>query len=318
MRSVPRLSYIRQIVPEKAKCRPCKLRQNGSKEIGKGKDVMKKWSRSRTQMVAMVASVMAARALSASEPWEQSIGTWRELPDQASAIRMKIEDASPNLRISECDKDGKCIHELVFQYGEKKYKGPDEWGKDFSFRRTGPYTVEETDWKTGTDILLETDVYTFAKDGKTMTQRMVFEPSEHAKTRPLPVTRYYNRFGDTPPSADNPFVGYWIEDHSKVSPRDQHTIKRTGDLTVDFITTTGESWPIIFDGKDHPLKDHPECEIINAQFIDSETNVSKCMTAGKVVWIATDKYSDGGTRVSTSFVNDKGVVFQTSTYEKVK
>jgi hypothetical protein len=279
---------------------------------------MSKRNRSRTQILATLAFAMATGVLSASEPWEQSIGTWLEVSNQSSDTRIRIDELPPYLRASDCPSGEKCSHELLFQYGEKKYKGPVDSGKDYRFRRTGPYTVEETDWKTGTETLQETDIYTFAEDGKTMTVRIIPEPSEHTKIRPLPATRNYNRSGDSPRSADNPFVGYWIEDRSKATPRDQKTIKRTGDRSVEVITTTGESWPFMWDGKDHPLKGHPQCEIVNAQFIDSETSVFKCMAAGKILWIATDKYSDGGNRVSTYLVNDKGVVFATLTFEKAK
>ncbi len=189
-------------------------------------------------------------------------------------------------------------------YDGKKYRGPADWHTDYSFRKIDNNTVEEKDWLEGKDELRETDVYTISADGKTLTQKITFPTTKDGKTPP-PLTRLFSRDGDNPHSSD-PFVGYWVEDHTKISPREEFTVELVGDSTIEALLANGASWRFTFDGKDHPPHGNPGCETFNAQFIDSRTAVRKCINAGRLTWTATDRFSDDWKTHSTVVADANG------------
>jgi hypothetical protein len=182
---------------------------------------------------------------------ENMLGTWREVPDEASAFAFKIESEPPNLRFTECKPDGTCgISTFLFNYDAKKYKVPPDIGAYFSFQKNGR-TIEEKDWVGDGSQLRETDTWAISADGATINQTVLYEPSKIRPDR-RSLTNVFNRRGNIPKSADDPFIGYWVQDRSK-STLYEETLRRTPQGT-ESINNSGIKVLLRCDGKDYPLE----------------------------------------------------------------
>jgi hypothetical protein len=101
----------------------------------------------------------------------------------------------------------------LFNYDGKKYKVPPDIGAYFTFQKNGR-AIEEKDWVGDGSKLRETDTWAVSADGTTINQTVVYEPSKMRPDRRR-LMNVFNRHGDRPKSADDAFIGYWVQDRSK-------------------------------------------------------------------------------------------------------
>jgi hypothetical protein len=191
----------------------------------------------------------------------------------------------------------------LFNYDGKKYKVPPDIGAYFTFQKNGR-TIEEKDWVGDGSKLRETDTWAIATDGATINHTVVFEPSKTRADR-VRQTQVLNRRGDTPKSADDPFIGYWVEDRSKSTPYEEK-LRRTPQGT-ESINNDGYKVLLHCDGKDYPLQDAEEggSDGIRVRETDG-TMVAEFKKHGEVMLTKVTEISADGKTKNVTGKNPKG------------
>lgn len=248
----------------------------------------------RDRMLFIALSLTFTGLLSAQN-CKQILGSWRELPNEASAFRFKIEPEPPGLKFSDCKPDGTCgEHTFSFNYDGKKHKVPPDFGTYFSYRKITDHTVEEKDWVGDGSKLRETDTWTIAPDGKTLTVESHYQPSPTMKANQKPIVQFFNRRGDSPKAQDDPFVGFWVQDLAKSTPRVEGFLAKGDD--IEATTSGGFDAVVRCDGKDHPLEGQGDFETLNLRQ-EGDSIILEYKKQGKTTVKYINQFSaDGKTR----------------------
>jgi hypothetical protein len=247
-----------------------------------------------------------------AKPWEKILGAWKQGPGPDGPTTLKIEPEGGGIKISfGCKQDGSCEGSIIGNYDGKLYKDAGNPVWEASFRKTGDRTMQEDGYFNSQ--LSATVAWQLSSDGKTLTRK------DHSITPPgsKDIAYAYDRVGG-PVSQEDPFIGFWKSDWNN-SDALIETYARKGDVFV-FTSREGITSERICDGKDHPntaaaadLKVSYSCH-----FTDPHTEELVFKSNGKIVRTRTNKISEDGKKMVSTFINADGKATAELTYERIK
>jgi hypothetical protein len=268
-----------------------------------------------TLAVLFLAGALCAAQETSSQvipkPWEELLGSWREISGPDNATLLKVEPEGDNIKFSYgCKQDGSwCSDVIVTNYDGKPSKdsGNEYW--EASFRKTGERTMQEDGYLDSKQV--QTVKWQLSSDGHSLTRIY------HTLNRPGSKDRTfaYDRSGG-PVSKDGPFIGFWKYNWNKSDPS-IITYGRKGDL-FSFTTPNGVTSERNCDGKDHPNETLGSGFAYSCQFIGEHTYELTAKHNGKIVLVITRKVSEDGRTVVATTRNAEGKITTTSYLEKIK
>jgi len=248
--------------------------------------------------------------LSAAEPYEKFLGTWKEIPSAQSPVMMKIEpDGSGGIKFSQfCKQDGSCGITAIAKYDGKPCKASDDPNSAISFKKTEIRTVQRDLYFTGK--VTGRGIWKVSSDGKTLTMINQAVASKGAKQ----VTASWDRSGG-PVSAEDPFIGFWKRNLTKSDALTMTFRKQGGELVLT--PSNGATQPKNCDGKDHPANFDIAGYTASCRFTDDRTEEMVSKQDGKVVGTGTDAISEDGKTMISVRRDAEGKTTVERTYEKV-
>ena len=260
-------------------------------------------------------AVLAARQSATgdkAELQEKILGAWKQVsgPDGPTTLKIEPEGGSTKISFS-CKQDGSCGDIIIVHYDGKHYKDAGNPVWEASFRKTGDRTMQEDGYLNGK--LSATVTWQLSPDGKALTR------TDHSITPPgsKDIAYAYDRMGG-PVSQEDPFIGFWRSDWNK-SDALIETYARKGDVFM-FTTREGITSERICDGKDHLNTAAPADLNVSysCHFIDPHTEELIFKSNGKIVRTRTNKISEDGKKMVSTFTNAVGKTTAELTYERIK
>lgn len=247
-----------------------------------------------------------------SQSGENILGAWKQVPGPDGPTTLKVEPQGGAVNFNfACKQDGSCEGSIIGNYDGKLYKDQGNPVWETSFRKTGDRIMQEEGYFNGK--LSATVTWQLSPDGKTLTR------TDHSIIPPgsKDIAYVYERLGG-PVSQEDPFIGFWRSDWNK-SDAVIETYVRKGDA---FVVTNrqGITSEKICDGKEHPnaaaaadLKVWYSCH-----FTDPHTEELVFKSDGKIVRTRTNKISEDGKKMVSTFTNAIGKTTAELTYERIK